>query len=155
MEIIQQIEHDFNQALKKKEEAEVSALRLIKSAIKNAEIAARPEELDEEQAIKTLRALVKQRQEAIELYQQGNRQDLAEKEKQEIEIIKRYLPAELDESVVREIIKKAVAEVQPTSLKELGKVMGKVMPEIKGQMGGDKVSQLVKEELEKILKTED
>lgn len=145
MEIKEKIEADLIQALKKKKEVEVLILRMMKSAIKNAEIAKRPQALTAEDIIKVLRSEIKKRQEAISDYKKGNRQDLADKESQEIEVIKRYLPPELADEELKKIIKKVIAKTKASGPKDFGKVMGMAMKEVAGRADGGKVSQVVKE----------
>lgn len=148
MPIKEQIEKDFIQALKQRIEAEVLVLRLLKTAIKNAEIS-KIGKLSEEELVKLLRSELKKRQEAILDFKRGNRFDLVEKEEREIEIIKRYLPPELTDEQLREIIKKIITKTA-AGPKDVGKVMGGVMSEIKGQAAGERVKTLVLEELKKV-----
>ncbi len=119
------------------------ALRGVKSAVKNAEIAKRPDKLAEEDIIKVLRSEIKKRQDAIFDFKKGNRQDLVDKESREIEIIKRYLPPELTEEKLREMVEKAIKDTGATSPKDFGKVMGAVMKEVKGQVDGGRVKEIV------------
>jgi uncharacterized protein YqeY len=145
METIQQIEDDLIQAQKRKKEAEVLALRGIKSAIKNAEIAKRPEQLTEADVLKVLRSEVKRRQDAIDLYQRGERQDLVDKESKEIQVIEKYLPKELTDNELKAIVQKVVASLKASGLGDFGKVMGAVMKEVAGRTDGSKVSEIVRE----------
>ena len=151
MEIKEQIEKDFIWALKQRLGAEVLVLRLLKTAIKNAEIA-KIGELAGEELVKLLRSEVKKRQEAILDFKKGNRLDLVKKEEAEIEVIKKYLPPELTDEKIKEIIKKVILTLKAAGPKDLGKIMGKVMSEIKGQAAGDKVRTLVAEALEQLEK---
>jgi len=100
MDLSDQIQKDLDQALKSKKEAEVSTLRMLKSAIKNASIA-KKEDLDETEITKIIRSEIKKRKESIEAFTQGDRSDLAEKEKKEIEVLKIYLPQELSDEQIR------------------------------------------------------
>ncbi|MFA6410806.1 MAG: GatB/YqeY domain-containing protein [Candidatus Buchananbacteria bacterium] len=149
MDVLTKLEQDFGQAFKQKNELVVLVLRQLKSAITNAEIAKNREKLSEQDVIKLLRSEVKKRKDASLLYIQGNRQDLADKESQEIEIIKQYLPAELDSEVIRQKVVEIITKTQAAGPADIGKVMGLVMKEFAGSADGNVVSQLVKEELAK------
>ena len=147
MEVLKQIEEDFIQALKEKNELVILVLRQIKTALANAEIAKKREEVTQEEIIKILRSEVKKRKEAIELYKQGGRDELAAKETKEIEIVSKYLPPELSEDEIKQKVKAAIAKVGAAGSQDTGKVMGVVMKELGGQADGNVVSQLVKTEL--------
>ena len=147
MQVIDQINNDYNQALKSKDELAVLVLRQLKTAFGNAEIANNRQALDEQALIKILRGEVKKRRDSIELYQQGGRAELADKEQQEIDIIKKYLPAELDEAVVKEKIQEVINQIGATGPADTGKVMGAVMKALAGQADGSLVGKLVNETL--------
>ncbi len=148
----QQINNDLKQAMRNKQEQKVSVFRMLISAIKNKEIAARKGEdvsLTNEQVIQILRSEIKKRKDSITAYKQGDRYDLADKEEREIKIIEKYLPEQMSdgeiETVVREIVEThGNASVQ----KDFGKVMGQVMVRVKGQADGGKVSGVVKRVLD-------
>lgn len=148
MTLKEQIESDLIEAMKSKNDTKVSTLRMLKSAIKNAEIA-KMKELEDTDIIGTIQGQIKQRRDSITLYEQGNRQELADKEKAEIEILTKYLPEQMSEDEVRSIIVKAITETGASGMADLGKVMGKIMPEVKGKADGSMVSNIVKEELSK------
>lgn len=147
MEILQQIEEDYNQAFKNKNELVILVLRQLKTALTNAEIAKNREKLTEEEVIKLLRTEVKKRKEAAQLYTKGDRQELADKERQEIELISKYLPAQLDEEAIKQKIIEIIQKLGAAGPQDIGKVMGAVMKELGGQADGNTVSSLVKQEL--------
>ena len=147
MEILQKIEKDFNQAFKAKNELVVLVLRQLKTALTNAEIANKREKLKEEEVIKIFRSEIKKRKEAAELYLQGGRAELADKEKKEIEIISQYLPAQMGPDQIRQKVTEVMQKIGATSPADTGKVMGAVMKELAGQADGNLVSSLVKEAL--------
>ena len=149
MTILQQLEGDLNQALKNRNELEVLVLRQIKTAITNAEIVKNREKLTGDEEIKLLRSEVKKRKEAASLYQQGGREELAEKENKEIEIVKKYLPALMDEGQIKQKVEEVITKLGATSPADTGKVMGAVMKELGGQADGNVVSKLVGEFLNK------
>jgi len=147
MEALKQLEIDFNQALKGRNELVVSVLRQLKTVLANAEIAKSRQKLTEEEVIKLFRSEIKKRKEAAGLYQQGGRQELADKENKEIEIISRYLPPEMGEEAIKKKISEVIAKLGAAGPQDTGKVMGAVMKELSGQADGNKVGQLVKERL--------
>lgn len=149
MNLLEQIEKDFNQAFKGREELVVLVLRQIKTVLTNAEIAKNRQQLTEEEIIKILRTEIKKRKEAAGLYYQGGRPELAEKEEKEIEIIDHYLPAQLGDEQIKQKIGEVTKRLGATDPAEIGKVMGEVMKELAGQADGSKVNQLVKEVLTK------
>ncbi len=153
MDILKKINEDLVTSMKSKEEGSdlrTSTLRMMKSAIKNAEIAKRGKgELTEEDITGVLSTMVKQRKESVEQYLKANRNDLAEKENKEISIIQAYLPEQLSPKEVDEIIKSTIQEAGITGMKDMGRLMKELMPKLKGKADGKLVSQHVKEILEK------
>lgn len=151
------IEQDLIEAMKARDEIKLSVLRMLKSAIHNSEIqkqsaSARQSsrdgtELKDEDVLGVIQSQIKQRQDSIELYEKGGRQELAQKEKAEIEILKTYLPEQMGEDEIREIIRKAIADTNAASIQDMGRVMGQIMPQVKGKADGSLVSNIVKEEL--------
>ena len=148
MEVLKQLEKDYLQAFKAKNELAVLVLRQLKTAITNAEIVKKREKLTAEEITKLLRSEVKKRREAIELYQQGGRPELADKEKREIEIVSQYLPPELGEDEIKKKIAEVIKQLGVSGPPATGKVMSAVMKELAGQADGSLVSQLVKAALE-------
>ena len=146
MDIIDQIEHDFLNAFKAREELKTQTLRLLKSAIKNKEIAIGKKPTSEE-VIQIIAREVKQRKDSAEEYTKGNRPELAEKEKEEIEILKVYLPEQLSKDEIAKIVEDTISALKATSAKDMGRVMAEVMPKLKGKADGTMVSELVKEKL--------
>ena len=146
MELLQKLDTDLGQAQRQKNELVVLTLRGLKAALKNAEISKR-EQLTEEEAIKTLRTELKKRREAVDQYEKGNRPELKEKEEKEIAIIETYLPAQMDEAKVREVVEGVIATVKPQGPQDMGKVMGAVMQKLGGQADGNLVNQVVREAL--------
>jgi len=133
--------------MKAGEKIKVSTIRMILAGIKNAEIAKRGE-LDEDELLSVLAREAKRRKEAIEEFKKGNRQDLVDKETQELKVIESYLPEQLSEEDVLKIITEVMQEVGASSPGDLGRVMGRVMPRLKGRADGKLVNQIVREALE-------
>lgn len=148
MATLEQIEKDFIAAFKAKDEKTKNLLGMIKSAIKNKEIEIQ-KPLEEADVIEVLSKEAKKRKESAQAYKDGGRDDLAEQETSEYETLKKYLPEQLSEDAVRDIVKQSIAEVGTSSPADMGKVIGSVMGKVKGQAEGGLVSKLVKEELSK------
>lgn len=147
MEILTQLENDYNQALRGKEELAVLLFRQLKTAINNAEIANNRGKLDSDKVIKLLRSEVKKRKESANLYRQGGRPELADKEDKEIDIINKYLPAQLDEEVIIQKVEEVIRRLGASGLADTGKVIGEVIKELSGQADGAVVGKIVKEKL--------
>lgn len=133
-----------------KDEKALRSLRAIKAAIllaKTSEGAGG--ELKEEDEIKLLQKLVKQRRDSLEIFQQQNRADLAQKEQEEIEVIEKFLPKQLDAEELKTILAKIIAEVGATSPADMGKVMGAATKQLAGKADGKAISAAVKELLAK------
>lgn len=152
MALKEKIQKDLNEALKSKEELKTSVLRLLSAVILNKEKEKRyklkKEEdapLTDEEILEVVSSEVKKRKEAAELYEKGARPELAEKEKKEIEILKGYLPEQLSTEELTKLTKEAIEKVGAKEFKDMGKIMGVLMPQIKGRADGNAVSQIVKE----------
>ena len=162
----QQIQKDSTEALKSGNQFSLGVLRMLLSSIITKEKDRRykiskekPElveealikesELSDEQVIDVISSEIKKRKDAIVLYEQGKRPELAEKEKKEIEVLKNYLPEQLSEDEIKKIIEESVLKTRAGSIKDMGKVMADINPKIKGKADGGIVSRLVKELLPK------
>jgi uncharacterized protein len=147
MTFLDRINEDLKAAMKSKDSERLSTLRMVKTALKNREID-KMEALSDEEALKALQSLVKQRRDSIEQYQQAGRIDLAEKEAAEIKIIEEYLPAALDEAAIARVVEETIAETGASSMKEMGAVMKAVMAKLAGHtVDGKAVNQIVKSKL--------
>jgi hypothetical protein len=114
----------LKEAMLAKDAARTSTLRMILAKLKDADIAARPAaQLPDEQVVALLRGMVKSRRESVELYRQGGRAELAEKEEAEIAVIESFLPQQMDEAAMERAVAEAVAETGAASIKDMGKVM--------------------------------
>lgn len=145
------IVEDTTRSLRAKDERRLTTLRMLSSAIHNREIEKRGKgeagEITEEDVLGVLRFEAKKRRDAIAEFEKGRRPDLVEKEKQELSILEAYLPAELDDAVIGDAVKRVVAEFGNVGAKDFGRVMGEVMKRLKGRASGDRVSRAVKEAL--------
>lgn len=148
MSIKEQIEKDFIEAFKAKDDKRKNLLGMIKSAIKNKEIELQ-KPLEDADMIEVLAKEAKKRKESAQAYKDGGRDDLAENENAEAEMLLKYLPEQLSEDAVREIVKSTIAEVGASSAADMGKVIGAVVAKTKGQSDGGLISKIVKEELNK------
>ena len=150
MSLEQKIMGELKTAMLAKDEKALRSLRAIKAAIllaKTSEGAGG--ELKEEDEIKLLQKLVKQRKDSLEIYQQQNRTDLAQKEQEEIEIIEKFLPKQLSAGELRSAIAAIISEVGATTPADMGKVMGAATKKLAGKADGKTISALVKELLSK------
>ncbi len=141
MSLLEQVQHDAAAALKAGERERASALRLVASELQKA---AKEDGSDE---IEVLQRERKRRLEAAEAYRDGGREELADSERREAEVIAGYLPEELSDDELESIVGDAVAETGASSPKEMGRVMSLVMPKVKGRADGKRVSALVREKL--------
>ena len=146
MSLKNQIQEDLINAIKSKDETKVSALRMLKAEIMKFEVAggAKKEATDED-IISLIQKQVKQRKDSEEQFRNGGREKMANQEAEEAEILKAYLPEQISEAEVREIVQATIKEVGATSKADMGKVMGAVMPKVKGKTDGKLVNKLVME----------
>ncbi len=146
MSLEQKIMADLKTAMLAKDEKSLRSLRAIKAAIIIAKTAAGAGgEIKEEDEIKLLQKLVKQRKESLEIYEKQNREDLAEKEKEEIEVIEKFLPKQINENELKEIIGKIISGSGASSPSEMGKVMGIANKQLAGKADGKTIAAIVKE----------
>lgn len=142
MSIVEKIDLKFKEALKSKNDFILNPLRMLKSTIKNKEIDSH-QDLSDEGIVGILYSEIKKRKESAELYRKASRNDLSEKEEKEIEILSEFLPKQLDDNELSEIVSAAISETGATSMSDIGKVMANVMPKVKGQASGSDISKKV------------
>lgn len=146
LKLLEKINQDLVRAMKSKDAETTSVLRMLNAAIINKEITVRQggkAELKDEQVLEVIASEIKKRKEAIEAYELGGRQDLADKEKREIGILEKYLPAQLSDQDLEKIIK----EIIDSGITDFGRLMGQVMGKVKGRAEGGRVGQMVKKML--------
>ena len=147
----QKITEDLKTAMKAGKEFEVGVLRFLLSSLHNKEIEKKSKGLEptlsDEEIIEILSREAKKRKEAIEMYTEGGRNDLVEKEEKELEIIKQYLPEQLSEEEIEKIVVATIEKIGVKDIKALGRVMGEVMKELKGKADASLVSEIVKKRL--------
>lgn len=170
MAIKDQLTQDLKAAMRDGDKVRVSVLRLLGSLIKNREVAKRTElakaagekgnplsgselegqsQLSDAEVIQAITSACKQRRESIELYQKGNRADLVSSEEAELKVLESYLPQALAPEELRAKVAEAIKAVGATSVKEMGKVMNVLMPQVQGRADGKAVSEMVREALGK------
>ncbi len=142
---------EMKKAMIAKEQRRLSTIRLILSALKDRDIAARPsgvtDGIPEDQILSMLSGMVKQRRESIEQYEKGNRPDLVQQEAEEITVIESFMPTQMSEDEVKAVVEKIIAETGAASVKDLGKVMAEIKGRYAGQMDFSKASALAKGKL--------
>ncbi len=146
MSIEQQLLTDMNAALKAGKKEDVATIRMVRAQLKDARIA-KGSDLDETDINQVLQKAVKIRKEAIEMYRQGNRQDLVDKESTELGIIQRYMPQQLSADDLNKLIAETISSLNLSSEKDLGRLMGTIMPQVLGKADGKLVQQLAKSAL--------
>lgn len=144
----QKIEEDLKESLKNRDSIKVSTLRLLKSAIKNSEIE-KKQELGDDDIISAIRRQIKQRQDSIQEFEKGARRDLVDKETLELNILKGYLPKQLDAGQIASIVQESIKETNASTIKDMGVVMKAVMEKTRSSADGRLVSELVRQELSK------
>jgi len=135
---------DFKESMRQKDSLRKSVITMIRAAIKQAEIDNK-KELNDQEIQEIISKQVKQRKEAMEDFIKGNREDLVEQTKAEIEILTGYLPRQLTEEEIFQVVKQVIDETGASSIKDMGKVMPAVMEKVKGQADGKTVNSIVKQ----------
>ena len=147
MSLKQRIAGDMTAAMKAKDAARLSALRMVKAAVQNREIE-RGGELSDEEMTRLLQSLVKQRRDSVEQYERGGRAELADKERAEIAVIEEYLPRAATREEIEQAVAAAIAETGASSVKQMGAVMKAAQARLQGRSAdGRTVSEIVKERL--------
>lgn len=144
MSLLSTLNDDMKTAMKAKDKETLSVIRMLKASIQNEQIKI-GQELNAEEELTVLSREMKQRRDSLTEFEKAGRDDLAEKVKGEIAIVEKYLPEQLSEEEIRGIVQAAIEKTGATSPKEFGKVMGVVMPQVKGKADGNQVNAVVKE----------
>lgn len=146
MSLKARITEDMKNAMRAKDAARLGAIRLLQAAIKQREVDERIE-LNDAQVVEAIEKMLKQRRDSISQYEAAGRQDLADVEKFEVAVLQEYLPAALTETELNEILAKAIADTAASGIKDMGKVMAAVRPQVLGRADMGKVSALIKARL--------
>ena len=152
MDLRSRLQQDMKAALKSGDKVVLSTVRMLQSKILEREVELRTTKgrdyhLNDEETIEVISSYAKQRRQSIESYLQGGRDDLVRNEQQELQVVERYLPAQLDESELEALVDRSIEETGARSLKDLGKVMKTVMAEARGAADGKIVNQIAKRRL--------
>jgi uncharacterized protein len=149
--IHENLKEELKEAMKEKEETKVLVIRDLLTAFTNEAVKTGKTAqsiLEDEEALKVIKGKAKQRKDSIESFEKGGREDLVEKEKAELEVIEEYLPEQLSDEEIEEIVNKAIEETGAMEISDMGRVIGKVMEKVGNQVEGGKVSEIVKEKLQ-------
>ncbi|MGE4132020.1 MAG: GatB/YqeY domain-containing protein [Bdellovibrionales bacterium] len=147
MSLRDKIMEDVKSAMKNRESDRLGAIRFLQAAIKNREIELRPNAITEQDVLGVVKKMAKQRKDSIAEYEKAGRQDLVDKEKFELGIIEEYLPAQMSESQVSEIVHAVISDLKADSIKQMGAVIKEVMARTAGQADGKMISEMVKAKL--------
>jgi uncharacterized protein YqeY len=147
----EKILNDYKEAMKARDALKSSVLNFLRAELNNVAIAKKKKKLEDSEIITVIRKQIKERQDSIEQFKKGNRQDLADKETQEKEILKAYLPPELSPEELKKIIEEVVSTLGAQDIKDMGRVMKEVTAKAAGQADGKLLSELVRERLSRPL----
>lgn len=147
MSLLERLNNDMKQAMKNKEKDKLSVIRMIKATMQNEAIKLGKQELSEEEELTVLSREMKQRKDSLHEFDKAGRSDLVEKLQQEISVVEIYMPKQLSEEEIADIVKQAIVDVDATSKADMGKVMSAIMPKVKGKADGSLVNKLVQQHL--------
>ncbi|ENZ5541750.1 GatB/YqeY domain-containing protein [Enterococcus hirae] len=147
MSLLSRLNDDMKTAMKAKDKESLQVIRMIKSSIQNEQIK-KGHDLTEDEELTVLSREMKQRRDSLHEFEEAGRDDLAEKVKSEIVIVEKYMPEQLSEDDIRQLVQEAITQTGASSVKEFGKVMGAIMPKVKGKADGNQVNAIVKELLQ-------
>lgn len=147
MSLLERLNNDMKQAMKSKEKDKLSVIRMIKASIQNEAIKLGVSELSDADELTVLSRELKQRKDSLHEFDKAGREDLVEKLRTEIAIVELYMPKQLSEEELSEIVKETIAEVGAKSKTEMGKVMAAIMPKVKGKADGSLVNKFVQQHL--------
>lgn len=147
MSLLDRLNQDMKQAMRNKEKEELATIRMLKASLQNEALKLGKDELSEEEELAVLSRELKQRKDSLQEYENAGRNDLAEKSEREIELIQSYMPDQLSEEELDEIVQETINEVGATSKSDMGQVMSAIMPKVKGKADGSQVNQLVQKHL--------
>ncbi|ARK29324.1 GatB/YqeY domain-containing protein [Halalkalibacter krulwichiae] len=146
MNLLERLNQDMKTAMKNKEKDRLSVIRMVKSSLQNEQIKL-GRELTDDDSLTVLNRELKQRKDSLHEFEQANREDLASKLRAEVAVLVDYMPEQLSEEEVSTIVKETIVEVGASTKADMGKVMGAVMPKVKGKADGGLVNRLVQQHL--------
>lgn len=147
MSLLDTLNQDMKQAMRNKEKQKLSTIRMVKASLQNEAIKLGNESLSEEAELTVLARELKQRKDSLREFKEAGREDLVENLDREIEFLQVYMPKQLSDEELEVIVVETIAQVQATSKQEMGKVMGALMPKVKGKADGTQVNKLVQKHL--------
>lgn len=147
MSLLERLNNDMKEAMKSKEKDKLSVIRMIKASLQNEGIKLGKKELSEEEELTVLSREVKQRKDSLQEFEKAGREDLVEKIRTELQYVEAYLPKQLSEEELSEIVKETIFETGAASKADMGKVMAAIMPKVKGKADGSLVNKLVQQHL--------
>ncbi|WP_268913137.1 GatB/YqeY domain-containing protein [Lentilactobacillus sp. SPB1-3] len=148
MSIKEQLNSELKEAMKAKDKEKLTVIRGLKAQITNAEVANNNQELTDEQVGQIVLKEIKQINESITEFKKGNRDDLVADQENKLKLTEVYAPAQMSEDEVSKVVSETIAEVGAESMADFGKVMGAIMPKVKGKADGNVINKLVKEQLQ-------
>ncbi|MFJ5621435.1 GatB/YqeY domain-containing protein [Peribacillus loiseleuriae] len=146
MSLLERLNNDMKQAMKNKEKDKLSVIRMLKSSLQNEELKKR-EVLTDDEELTVLSRELKQRKDSLQEFENAGRIDLVDKVRTEIDYVEAYMPEQLSEEEISEIVKNTIEEVKASSKTDMGRVMGALMPKVKGKADGSLVNKLVQQHL--------
>jgi uncharacterized protein YqeY len=147
MSLLERLNNDMKQAMKNKEKDKLSVIRMVKASLQNEAIKLGTKELSENDELTVLSREVKQRKDSLHEFDKAGREDLVDKLRAELTYVELYLPKQLSEEELTEIVKETISEIGATSKADMGKVMAALMPKVKGKADGSLVNKLVQQHL--------
>ncbi len=146
MALKEQLNEEMKQAMRAKDKNRLSAIRMVRGAVRDKEINSQVE-LDDDGVLEVIASQIKKRKDALEQLRQSNRDDLVEAEMEQINILEAFLPAQLSQSEIEAVVVEAIEDLGATSMRDMGKVMGKLVPQLRGKADNSVVSQIVRQKL--------
>jgi uncharacterized protein len=147
MSLLERLNEDMKQAMKNKQKDRLSVIRMLKAALQNEAIKLGKQELTEDEELTVLSREVKQRKDSLQEFENAGREDLVEKIRTELTYVESYMPKQLTEEELTELIQQTITEVNASTKADMGKVMGAIMPKVKGRADGSLVNKLVQKHL--------
>ncbi|PLR93817.1 GatB/YqeY domain-containing protein [Bacillus sp. T33-2] len=147
MSLLERLNDDMKQAMKNREKDRLTTIRMIKASLQNEAIKLGKQELSEEEELTVLSRELKQRKDSLQEFEKAGREDLVEKLRTELKHVEHYMPEQLSEEELADIVKQTIAETGAASKADMGKVMAAMMPKVKGKADGSLVNKLVQQHL--------
>jgi uncharacterized protein YqeY len=146
MALKEQLNEEMKQAMKAKDKNRLSAIRMVRGAVRDKEINSQVE-LDDDGVLEVIASQIKKRKDALEQLSKSNRDDLVDAEMEQINTLQAFLPAQLSQDEIEAVVTGAIEELGATSMRDMGKVMGKLVPQLRGKADNSVISQIVRQKL--------